>query len=440
MGDLHRVVVVGCGFGGLQAARALRDAPVRVTVIDKRNFHLFQPLLYQVATGSLSPGDIASPIRAILRHQQNAEVLMGEVVDVDPVARKVILSEGELGYDSLIVGTGSRHYYFGHDEWERLAPGLKTVEDATEIRRRILFAFEAAEREPDAQVRSAWLTFVIVGAGPTGVELAGALGEIANDTLKGHFRVIDPQSARILLVENAPRVLPPYPPDLSARAEESLIGLNVRTLAGYMVTGIDEHGVTLQKGEVTQRISARTVIWAAGVKASPLGSAVARRTGAGLDRGGRILVQPDLTLPEHPEIFVVGDLAHIEQDGKTVPGVAPVAMQQGRYVARVINARLTRKKPPEPFRYFDKGSLAVIGRGAGVAQFGRFHFHGYLAWLLWLFVHLMYLVGFENRVVVFIQWGFQYLTFNRKARLITGPDPRPCPAEASGSDTIATSR
>ncbi len=420
---IPKVVIVGGGFGGLYAAKSLRRAPVRVTLIDRRNFHLFQPLLYQVATGGLSPGEIASPLRHVLRRSRNTEVLLGEVVDVDTAHRQVMLRDGTAGYDTLIVATGSTHSYFGHDEWEKYAPALKTIEDATEIRSRTLLAFEKAEREPEAASRHEWLTFVVVGAGPTGVELAGALGEIANDTLRHDFRHIDPSEARILLVEGSDRILQAYPPDLSADAEQSLIRLGVRTMTHAMVQAIDETGVTVQQGNETTHIAARTVLWAAGVEASPLGRILRDRAGATLDRAGRVFVEADLTIAGHPEILVIGDLANFShQTGKLLPGVAPVAIQQGRYAANLIVKRLNGKTA-RPFRYWDKGSLATIGRAAAVADFGRIHISGLIAWLTWLFVHLMYLVGFDNRLVVFIKWAYSYLTFNRGARLITGQEP-----------------
>jgi NADH dehydrogenase len=429
-------VIIGGGFGGLYAAKALAKAPVSVTLVDRRNFHLFQPLLYQVATGALSPGDIASPLRKTLSKQKNTTVLLGEVFDFDVARKTVVLGNGEISYDSLVVATGARHSYFGNDHWERYAPGLKTLEDATEIRRRILFAFEAAELERDPQKRRAWLTFAVVGGGPTGVELAGSLGEIANDTLKGDFRSIRPEQARILLLDSSPRVLPPYPPQLSEEAENQLIRLGVRTRTGVLVTDVDDAGLTVKTPTGTERIEAKTVVWAAGVKASGLGQVLATRTGAQTDRTGRVIVEPDLTVPNHPEIFVIGDLAHCEQDGKPLAGVAPVAMQQGRYVARLIRRRL-RAEPTEPFRYLDKGSLATIGRAAAVADFGFVRFGGLLAWLAWLFIHLMYLAGFRNRVIVFFQWAYQYITYNRGARLITGDNP-PLPAlEAEESHSEA---
>lgn len=416
----HRVVLVGAGFGGLYAAQALKRAPVDLTVIDRRNFHLFQPLLYQVATGGLSPGEIASPVRHVLSRQRNARVWMAEVRDIDVERRRVCLDDGEAPYDTLILATGSHHHYFGHHDWAPLAPGLKTIEDATEIRRRILLAFECAEREPDTAERRAWLTFAIVGAGPTGVELAGALGEIANDTLRHDFRSINPAEATILLVEGADRVLPSFPPDLSAAAERALSDLGVRARTHSTVTGLDRAGVTVRTGDSVERIPAKTVLWAAGVEASELGKIVSQRTGAPLDRAGRVIVEPDLTVPGHPEIFVIGDLAHFShQTGQPLPGVAPVAMAQGRYVARAIRARLRGETAP-PFHYFDKGTLATIGRNKAVAAFGRLHISGPIAWFAWLFVHLMYLVEFDNRLLVLIEWIYDYITRNRGARLITG--------------------
>jgi len=422
----HRVVILGGGFGGLFAAQALKNAPAQVTLLDRRNFHLFQPLLYQVATGSLSPGEIASPLRAILRHQPNAQVLLGEARDLDTDHRKVILDSGELDYDTLIVATGSGDFYFGHDEWQRVAPGLKTIEQATQIRHKILYAFEAAEKENDPQKRREWLTFVLVGAGPTGVELAGALGEIAHDTLRRDFRSIRPEEAVILLLEGAPRVLTAFDPKLSAKAEAALNRIGVTTRTNVFVTDIDETGVTVKTSSGVERIAARTVIWSAGVHASPLGEVLHRCTGATLDRGSRVIVNPDCSVPGHPEIFVIGDLAHFEEKGTALAGVAQVAMQQGAYVAKLIRKRLSggleQGATVRPFHYFDKGTLAVIGRAAAVAQIGPLRISGLLAWLVWLFIHLMYLVEFSNRILVFIHWGFLYLTFNRGARLITGSD------------------
>jgi NADH dehydrogenase len=436
MESTHRVVILGGGFGGLYASKALRKAPVQLTLLDRRNFHLFQPLLYQVATGSLSPGEIASPLRAVLRRQQNTQVLLGEAVDLDAERRQVILDLGRLDYDTLIVATGSTDSYFGHDDWKQAAPGLKTIEEATEIRHKILYAFEAAEKEPDPEIRREWLTFVLVGAGPTGVELAGALGEIAHDTLRRDFRSIRPEEAVILLIEGGPRVLPAYPADLSAKAEASLIRLGVTPRTNVFVTGVDPMGVTVKTATGAERIAARTIIWSAGVQASPFGRTLQQRAGAQLDRGGRVVVNPDCSVPGHPEIFVIGDLAHFEQDGKPLPGVAQVAMQQGGYVAKLIVKRLRGETLPA-FRYFDKGNLAVIGRAAAVAQIGRLHISGLLAWLTWLFVHLMYLVEFSNRVLVFVHWGFLYLTFNRGARLITGSDSLSQPSHDEETAKVA---
>ena len=415
---VHRVVIVGGGFAGLYAAKRLGKALLALTLIDRRNFHLFQPLLYQVATGGLSPGEIASPLRVVLRGHRNTEVLLGEVVDFDIANRRVILADGERPYDDLVIATGASHTYFGHDEWEPLAPGLKTVEDATEIRRRILLAFEEAEREPDPAQRHAWLTFVIVGGGPTGVELAGALGEIANDTLRHDFHHINPAESRILLIEGEDRVLPAFAPDLSHKAERQLIALGVRPRLSARVTAIDAAGITVNAAGQTEHIAARTVLWAAGVRASSLGRKLAERTGAPLDRAGRVLVEPDLSLPGHPEIHVIGDLASLAQDGKPLPGLAPVAIEQGRYVADLLVRKL-RGQSMRPFRYFDKGALATIGRNRAVAQFGSLHVSGFPAWFLWVFVHLMYLVEFENRLLVFVEWVYNYITRNRGARLIT---------------------
>jgi NADH dehydrogenase len=434
---MHRVVILGGGFGGLYAAKALRRAPVEITLIDRRNFHLFQPLLYQVATGSLSPGEIAEPLRAVLRDQKNARVLLGDAVDLDAENRKLILADGEVPYDSLIVATGAQNFFFGHNEWEKLAPGLKSIEDATAIRHKLLFAFEAAERESDPALRRAWLTFVIVGAGPTGVELAGALAEIAHDTLRHDFRSIRPEESRILLLDGAAHVLSSYPVSLSVQAERSLIKLGVRSRNGVRVTCIDADGVTLDTPSGTDRIEAKTVLWAAGVAPSSFGKVLAQRAAAPLDKPGHVLVDPQLTVPGHPEIFVIGDLAHVDQKGKQLPGVAPVAIQQGSYAAHAIVSRLNHR-PVKAFRYFNKGSLAVIGRRAGVAEFGPLRFHGVIAWLLWLFVHLMYLVQFRNRLIVFIRWGFQYVTFDRGARLITPMQTRdarlPQPAPMNETD------
>lgn len=433
---MHRVVILGGGFGGLYAAQALRRAPVEVTLVDRRNFHLFQPLLYQVATGSLSPGEIAEPLRAVLRDQKNARVLLADAVDLDAENRRLILSDGELPYDTLIVATGMRNHYFGHDDWERIAPGLKTIEDATAIRRKLLFAFEAAERETDPELRHAWLTFVIVGGGPTGVELAGALAEIARDTLRHDFRSIRPEESRILLLDGASHVLSSFAQSLSNNAEGSLIHLGVRPRNGVFVTSIDERGVTLHTPSGKERIETRTVVWAAGVAPAAFAKVLERRAGAKLSPDGRVMVDGQLTVGGHPEIFAIGDIAWVEHKGKPIAGVAPAAIQEARYVARSIAGRLTYRAV-KPFHYFYKGSLAVIGRRAGVAEFGPIRMYGVLAWLAWLFIHLLFLVNFRSRLIVFIRWGIQYFTFERGSRLIT-PDarlPRPAPMNETDKRT-----
>jgi len=408
-----RVVIIGSGFGGLYAAKSLGRAPVDITIVDRRNYHLFQPLLYQVATAALNPSDIAMPIRTIVRRQTNTNVILGDAVSIDTANKVVRLADGELAYHFLIVATGATHSYFGHPEWERDAPGLKTIEDALEIRRRVLLAFEAAERETDPKVQAAWLAFVIVGAGPTGVELAGALSEIARHTLLRDFRHIDPRSARVILVEGRDQVLPSYPIDLSLKARRQLESLGVEVMTGAMVSSIANQEIHI--GEVT--IAARTVLWAAGVQASPL----ARSLDAPLDKAGRVLVQPDLTIPGHPEVFVIGDLAAMEQrDGRPVPGVAPAAIQQGKHAAANIE-RAIAGQPLRAFRYRDKGSLATIGRAAAVADLGEnLHISGFIAWLAWLTIHIFFLIGFRNRFLVITQWAWAYLTYQRGARLITG--------------------
>jgi NADH dehydrogenase len=417
---MHRVAIVGGGFGGLYAARALAGAPVRVTLVDRRNFHLFQPLLYQVATGGLSPADITAPLRSVLKRQANAHVVLGHVVDLDPEQRRLILDDGELPYDTLIVETGVHDDYFGNDGWEALAPGLKTVEDATRIRGRILGSFEAAERSDDPAERERLMTFVIVGGGPTGVELAGAIGELARFTLRRDFRRIDPSGARVLLVEGAERILPTYRPRMSAAAVRSLKRLGVRVEAGTRVSGIESSGVTLERDGASRSVGAATVLWAAGVRASPMGRVLAERAGAELDRAGRVKIAHDCTIPDRPEILVIGDLALCIQDGAPLPGIAPVAMQQGRYVSRRIRARLDGRTIG-PFRYRNRGNLAVIGRAAAVADLGWLRITGYTAWLLWLFIHIMYLVEFGNRLSVFMHWAYSYFTRKRGARLITEP-------------------
>ena len=423
----HRVVVVGGGFAGLYAARSLGiDPEVRLTLIDRRNFHLFQPLLYQVATGALSPGDIAQPLRSVLRKQRNTTVILGEAVGLDPERREVHMADGgPIAYDTLIVATGAHHTYFDHPEWAAVAPGLKTIEDATEIRRRILIAFEAAEREADPDRRHAWMTFVVVGGGPTGVELAGALGEIAHDTLKRDFRSIHSERARIILVEVLERILPPYPADRSASAQRQLerLGVEVRTRTRVVHLDVDGVRVTGPDG-AEEAIPARTVLWAAGVLTAKFGRSVAAATGTATDRSGRVIVEPDLTLPGHPEIFVVGDAAvQPWQPGKPTPGVAQGAMQGGAYAARVVRRRVLGR-PYEPFRYSDHGDVAVIGRLAGVTNigwlgpFGRQG--GFAAWALWLGIHIFYLIGFSNRIVVLVRWAWTFVTHGRGTRLITG--------------------
>jgi NADH dehydrogenase len=425
MAGSHKVVIIGGGFGGLTLARSLKNAPVDVTLLDRVNYHLFQPLLYQVATGSLSPANIAAPLRQVLRKQQNTTVLLAEATDIDVQNRYVILKDGKIPYDSLVVASGSSHQYFGHDEWEKSAPGLKTVEDATDMRSRILLAFEAAERESDPEKRRAWLTFVIVGGGPTGVELAGALGEIANDTLRHDFRDIDPSTSQIILVEGTERILPTYPPSLSEAARKMVERLGVTVRTGAFVVDVQPESVSIRAGDRTEKIETRTILWAAGVLASPLGRALEKEAGAPLDRASRIIVQPDMTVPGHPEIFVIGDLANFShQGGKPLPGVAQPAIQQGRYVAKVIRNRL-KNQSTEPFHYTDMGNLAVIGRGAAVADLVRFRLAGWPAWLIWIFVHLMNNVQFQNRLLVFWQWAWLYLSYDRSARLITGKDPFP---------------
>ena len=412
-----RVVIVGAGFGGLNAAQKLAKAPARITVIDQKNHHTFQPLLYQVATAGLSPGEIAAPIRSILGPHENVEVLMAEVTGVNLQGRVVETPEIEVPYDYLIVAAGAGHSYFGHDEWEPLAPGLKTIEDALEIRRRVLLAFELAERAVAAGESEAPLNFVVVGGGPTGVELAGTLAEICRHALAHEFRAIDPARTHILLIEGGPRVLPAYPEDLSHSAEQQLRRLGVEVRTSTMVNQIEPGAVHFGG----TRLAASVVLWAAGVAASPLG----RKLGMPVDRAGRVLVQPDLSLPGHPEVFVIGDLAAAkDEQGKMLPGVAPVAIQQGRYVAKIIRREITQAKAGAgarpAFHYWNKGSLATIGRAAAVADFGKIHISGFMAWLSWLFVHIWFLIGFRNRLLVFIQWAWSYFTYERGARLITG--------------------
>jgi NADH:quinone reductase (non-electrogenic) len=425
MGDPHRVVILGGGFGGLSAALRLKNAPVEVTLIDRCNYHLFQPLLYQVATGSLSPANISSPLRTILKRQRNTRVLLAEAIGIDAQNRRVILSDGAIDYDTLIVATGSSHQYFGHEEWEQWAPGLKTIEDATDMRRRILLAFEMAEREADPEKLRAMMTFVIVGGGPTGVELAGALAEIANDTLKHDFRHIDPSSARIFLVEGGERLLPSYPLQLSEAAKKMIERLGVTVRLNSMVTNVEKDVVTVREGDSIEIFPTRTILWAAGVLGSPVGRSVSEQTGAPIDKLGRIGVEPDCSVTGHPEIFVIGDLAlQTHQTGRPLPGVAQPAIQEGHYVARAIAQRLRGEKP-KPFHYFDKGNLAVIGRGKAIADLNWLRISGVPAWLIWIFIHLLYIVEYQNRLLIFLQWSWFYFTFDRSARLITGKNPFP---------------
>ena len=426
----RRVVIVGGGFGGLQAVMKLRRAGVDVTLIDRRNFHLFQPLVYQVATGALSPGEIATPLRAIFKRSRNVRVVLGEVLHVD-LERRIVevrppieeLPHVEVPYDTLIVAAGSKYSYFGHAEWEEHAPEVKSLESALDVRHRILAAFEAAELEPDPEQRADWLTFAVVGAGPTGVEMAGQISELARDTLPRDFRAVDTAAGKILLVEAGPRVLAGFPPDLSASAERQLEHLGVTSLVDSMVVGIDDHGVELQAPDgATRRVGARTVVWAAGVAAASLAGRLAAASGAEVDRAGRITVEPDLTLPGHPEVLALGDMARVREVGggvQDLPGVAPVAMQQGRYAAAVVQRRLAGK-PVKPFHYVDKGNLATIGRARAVADVKGLHFGGPLAWLMWLGIHIFYLIGFQNRLLVLLRWSFSFMTRGRGARLITG--------------------
>lgn len=422
MASRFHVVIIGGGFGGLTAAGVLNSLPVDVTLVDRRNFHLFQPLLYQVATGGLSPGEVAAPLRSVLSKQKNATVLLDEVMSIDPAKREVKLKNSRpLKYDVVVVAAGAEGSYFGHDEWSVFAPSLKTIEDATEVRGRILSAFENAERETDPKARREWMRFVIVGGGPTGVELSGAIGEIARDTLRHDFRRINPEEAEILLLDAGPRILAAMKPDLSAKAEESLIQLGVRARTNVRVTGVDAQGVTLRGPNGEERIDARTVLWTAGVRPTPLNERLASALGIQTDKEGRIPVGPDLSITGHPEIFVIGDAAECSQDGKILPGVSPVAIQQGQYLKKAIAARV-KGEPAPPFHYWDKGTMATIGRKAAVADLGFIRFGGVLAWLAWLFLHLLYLVTFRSRVSVALQWAFQYFTFNRGARLITKSD------------------
>ena len=425
MSESRKVVIIGGGFGGLSAAQHLNSNLVDVTLIDRRNYHLFQLLLYQVATGSLSPGEIASPLRSVLSRQKNTRVWLGTIVDVDPDAKRVILADGTVvAYDSLIVAAGSETSHFGHNDWQQWAPGLKSIEEATTIRHKILYAFEVAERLSDPKERRAWLTFVIVGAGATGVELSGAIAEIARQTLKNDFRSINPEEAQIILMDGAPRALMSFSEDLSEKATRSLAKLGVQVRCGAMVKHINEQGLAIESEKGADSIVAKTVVWAGGITASPLGKILARRTNAETDKGGRVKVKPDLTIPNYPDIYVIGDLASaMDEKGNILPGLAQVAMQGGAYAAKAILRKVKGQQELPPFQYFDKGSLAVIGRAAAVADVFGAHLSGLIAWLVWVFIHLMYLVNFQSRVLVFTQWAIQDLTFSRGARLITGAAP-----------------
>ncbi|ACB53451.1 FAD-dependent pyridine nucleotide-disulphide oxidoreductase [Crocosphaera subtropica ATCC 51142] len=420
----HHVVIIGGGFGGLYAAQKLGKAPVKVTLIDKRNFHVFQPLLYQVATGGLSPADISSPLRALLSKNKNTEVLMGEVTAIDPERQTVKLRYREIEYDSLIVATGVTHQYFGND-WEEKAPGLKTIENALEIRRRVFIAFESAEKEPNPERRKDWLTFVLVGGGPAGVELAGALAELAHGTLKEDFRNIDTSEAKIILLQSPKHILPAYSSHLSLEAQASLEKLGVTVKTGVRVTDIRGQLVTYRQGETIEQIRARTILWTAGMKASPLANILAERAEAKLDKSGKVMVEPDFNLSKYPNIFVIGDLAHYpDGEGGILPGIAPVAMQEGEYVARFIRNGL-QNRPLKPFQYTDWGNLAVIGKHKAVVDMGWLQLSGFFAWFVWLFIHVFYLLEFDNKLIVMIQWAWSYFTKSKGARLITTPGQDP---------------
>jgi NADH:ubiquinone reductase (H+-translocating) len=432
MSGRHKVVIVGGGFAGLSAAQGLKGADVEITLVDRNNYHLFQPLLYQVATGGLSPANIAAPLRSALAKQKNCRVILGDVTGFDIAGKRVLLGNESLPYDSLIVAAGAGNNYFGNDRWEAFAPGLKTIEEATEIRRRVLSAFEEAERAGGIGIRDRLLTFVVVGAGPTGVEMAGAISELAKHTMRHEFRLLDPSTARILLVEHGPRILPPFPESLSAKAETVLRKMGVEVWTSSRVLDIRADCVVVERNGAKEEIPTRTVVWAAGVKASPLGKRIAEATNATVDRAGRVVVQPDLTLPDHPEIFVAGDLASVASKGSPVPGVAPAAIQMGKFAARTIRGRLAGSTKPTAFAYWDKGSMATIGRNAAVVHAGFLKMSGFIAWVAWLFVHILYLIHFSNRLMVMFQWFWNYVTRNRSARLITHPRPEAVLPPVSG--------
>lgn len=433
----HRVVVVGGGFGGLYAVQSMRRSPVDITLIDRRNFHLFQPLLYQVATGALSPANIAAPLRSVFRSQKNVEVIKGEVSAIEVGDRLVSLTDGtRIPYDTLILATGATHHYFGHPEWEQFAPGLKTIEDATEIRRRVLSAFEAAERSTDPDEQRRLMTFLVIGGGPTGVEMAGAISELARHTLRKDFRRIDPATSRVILAEGLPRVLTSFPESLSEKARLSLERIGVEVWTEALITDMQAGQATIKRGESEDILEAAVIVWAAGVKASGLTAKLAEATGCELTRQGKVIVEQDLSVPGHPEILAIGDMAHaLDKDGKTpLAGVAPVAMQQGKYTADLIDRRM-RGRSVDPFRYWDKGSMATIGRSSAVVDMYWFRFSGWFAWLAWLFIHIVYLVHFQNRMLVMMQWAWNYITRNRSARLITGEE-WPMPDESPKTKSV----
>jgi len=419
MHSKHHVVIIGGGFAGLKAARTLRDAPIRITLIDRRNFHLFQPLLYQVATGDLSAANIAAPIRTILRNQKNVKVLMGDVTGFDTSSKKILLVDSEINYDTLIVAAGSDHHYYGNDHWRENAPGLKYLEDAFEIRNRIVNAFESAENETDSEIQSNWMSFVVIGGGSTGVELAGSLADIATDTLKLEYDQIDPTCWKITLVEGLDRILSQYPEELSKQATASLESRGVKVLTGSMVSDISSDGITLAKGDTNDFIPSKTVIWAAGIKASPLGKTLSDATGAELDKMGRVIVGENLTIPGHQNIFVLGDLARVEdKSGKPLPGLAPVAIQEGQYAAQCIKNNI-QGIPTEPFKYHNRGMMSILGRQEAIAMLGGSTYSGVTAWLLWLFVHLMFIVQFGNKLLILLQWAWEYISKDHHARLLT---------------------
>ena len=433
----QHVVIIGGGFGGLYAAKALGSKDVDVTLIDKRNFHLFQPLLYQVATGALSPAHISAPLRSIVSKHKNVRVLMDEAVDINPVTKTVKLLSQDVSYDKLIVATGASHHYFGNDQWKDAAPGLKTLEDAVEIRRRIFSAFEAAERESDPEARKAWLNFVVIGAGPAGVELAGAIAEVAFKTLKDDFASINPSEAQVLLLEGLDRVLPPYPPELSVKAQAGLERLGVTVSLKTRVTNITAGQVTFLRDEVSHDVGAKTILWAAGVKASELGKVLETRVGATLDRVGRVMVESNLSVPNHPGIFVIGDLSNFShQNDKPLPGVAGVAMQQGDYMADLLVKQSQGETLDRPFKYLDLGSVAVIGDNEAVADLGFIKFSGFLAWFAWIIVHIYFLIQFDSKLVVMLQWAWNYFTTNRGARIITKTSLQPDEPPIVKEDTV----